>query len=133
MHAFIKFNKGLMRSPVVVQVWLLLLMSANLVVPLFFLHRVEAQWVVVTFVASAILMTILTGLYGFTRLLGLGHIFWIPLLWFLWTRLGQNPSDSFFGLWLRVVMVLNGLSLLIDLIDVARYIAGDREETVKGL
>lgn len=133
MRAFIKFNKGLMRSPVVVRVWLLALMSANLVVPLFYLHRMEAHWVLIASIAGAILMTVLTGRYGFTRLLGLGHFFWIPLLWFLWTRLDQNPSDTFFGLWLRVVMVLNGVSLLIDLVDVVRYIAGDREETVKGL
>ena len=133
MHAFIKFNRGLMRSPIPVRVWLVLLMSVNLVVPLFFLDRLEAQMVVIAFFASAVLMTTLTGLYGFSRLLGLGHILWVPLLLFLWMRLGQNPADSFFGLWLRAVMVLNTISLVIDVIDVLRYIAGDREETVKGL
>ncbi len=30
-------------------------------------------------------------------------------------------------------MILNAMSLVIDVVDVIRYIAGDREETVKGL
>ncbi len=133
MRAFIKFNKGLMNGPTHVLLWLMLLIAANLVVPLFFLGRLEAQLVVVALLASAILMTFLTGLYGFTRLLGVGHIFWIPLLFFLWTRLGQIPADNFFGIWLRILMILNAMSLVIDVVDVIRYIAGDREETVKGL
>jgi len=30
-------------------------------------------------------------------------------------------------------MVLNALSLVLDTVDAARYVAGDREETVQGL
>ena len=77
--------------------------------------------------------TLKAALSGFTRLLGLGHILWIPLLYFLWMRLGQNPADDFFGVWLRVLMILNAASLIIDVIDVGRYIAGDRSETVEAL
>ena len=122
-----------MRMPLPVRLWLVLLVTANMVIPLFFLGRLEAQVVFATIVASGVLMTVLTGLSGFTRLLGLGHVFWIPLIWFLWTRLDQAPSDTFFGLWLRVLITLNALSLVIDTVDVVRYIAGDRAETVKGL
>ena len=133
MRAFIKFNKGIMKMPILWQLWLMLLVVVNLVVPLFFLDRLEAQVVVVALLASATLMTILTGVFGFTRLLGLGHIFWFPLLYFLWLRLVQIPADDFFGIWVRALMALNAASLVIDIIDVSRYIAGDREETVKGI
>ena len=133
MLAFWKFNIGMMRMPAPVRLWLLLLITANLIVPLFFLGRLEAQIVTATLLASVVLMTALTALSGFTRLLGLGHVLWFPLLWFLWTRLDQIPADMFFGVWLRVVMTLNALSLVIDTADVIRYIAGDREETIKGL
>ena len=133
MNAFIKFNKGVMRAPIYVRLWLMLLIFSNLVVPLFYLHRVEAQVVLGALLASVILMTGLTGLSGFTRLLGLGHIFWLPLLYFLWTRLDQIPSDEVFGGWIRVLIGLNAISLVIDGVDVLRYIAGDRAETVKGL
>ena len=133
MNAFIKFNKGLMKMPMHWRLWLMLLATANLIVPIFYINRIEAQLVIAAIMASMLLFTILTGLTGFTRLLGLGHIFWIPQLYFLWTRLGEIPAGDFFGIWIRALMVLNALSLVIDAIDVARYIAGDREETVKGL
>ena len=75
MRAFIKFNRGVMKMPMLVRLWLMLLVALNLVVPLFSLDRLEAQVVVVTFVASVMLMTVLTASLGFNRLLGLGHIF----------------------------------------------------------
>ncbi len=133
MNAFIKFNKGVMRAPTSVRLWLMLLIVFNLVVPLFYLHRVEAQIILGAFLSSVVLMTILTGLSGFTWLIGLGHIFWIPLLYFLWSRLGQIPADDLFGIWIRVLIGVNAISLVIDGVDVVRYIAGDRAETVKGL
>ena len=133
MRAFLKFNIGMMRMPLLVRLWLLVLITANLIVPLFFLGRLEAQVVAATLLVSAALMTALTAVSGFTRLLGVGHVLWIPLLWFLWTRIDQTPADTFFGAWLRIVMALNALSLVIDVVDVVRYIAGDREEVVKGL
>ncbi len=131
MHSFIKFNRGMLKMPVHWQLWLLLLVTANLLIPLFFLARIEAQVVVATFAASVALTTALTGRYGFTRILGLGHALWIPLLFFLWTRLDAIPAEDAFGIWIRALMALNALSLVIDGIDVARYVAGDRAETIK--
>jgi hypothetical protein len=133
MNAFIKFLKGVMKMPVHWRLWLVLAIALNLVVPLFFLGRLEAQVVFGVFLPTAMLMTVLTAYTGFTRLLGLGHILWFPLLYFLLTRLDQIPADDFFGIWVRALMMLNAAALAIDVIDVIRYIAGDREETVKGL
>ncbi len=133
MRAFIKFNKGVMKMPIQWQLWLLLLVCVNLIIPLFFIDRLEARLVVGAFLGSVLLMTILTAVSGFTRLVGLGHILWLPLLYFLWTRLDQIPGDDLFGLWVRVLMMLNAVSLVIDAADVIRYVAGDRAETVKGL
>ena len=133
MRAFMKFNKGMMKIPFHWQLWLVLLLTVNLIVPFFYIDRVEAQVVLAVLVASFVLSTILTARVGFTRLLGLGHILWVPLLWFLWTHLEQNPPDDFFGIWIRTLMTLNAMSLVIDAVDVIRYIAGDRAETVKGL
>ncbi len=78
-------------------------------------------------------MTLLTGLTGFTRLLGMSHIFWIPMIIWFWTRLDQIPSDDAFGVWIRVLIAVNMISLLIDAVDVLRYLAGDRAERVKNL
>ncbi len=111
----------------------MLLLAANLAAPLFFLGHTEAQIVLLAFVASFGMMILLTGLTGFTRLLGMSHVFWIPMIVWFWTRLDQIPSDDAFGVWIRVLIAVNMISLLVDAVDVVRYLAGDREETVKNL
>ncbi len=131
--SFIKFNKGMLKQPIHVKLWLLLLLAANLIVPLFYLQRLESQVVLTVFLASFAFTVVITAYAGYSRLLGLGHVFWFPLLYFLWTRLDQSPEGDFFGLWIRALMVLNATSLIIDVVDVVRYIAGDRQETVPNL
>ncbi|MBN4054770.1 hypothetical protein JYT87_03585 [Nitrospira defluvii] len=133
MNAFIKFNKGLMKYPMQWKMWLMLLVGANMVIPFFFLDRLEAQVALGTIMLSIMLMTAITHFTGFTRLLGLGHVFWFPMLYFFWTRLSQIPADDFFGIWLRALMVINAVSLVIDVADVVRYITGDRLETITRL
>ncbi len=119
--------------PRVWQLWLGLLMAVNVVVPLFFLGRREAWFVLLAIAVAAIVMTVLAAVAGFTRILGLGHFVWFPLLYYLWTRLGHWPADDLFGIWIRALILLNGTSLVIDVVDVLRYLAGDRGETVDGL
>ena len=133
LGALIKFNKGLMRMPIPWRVWVLLLVLVNLVVPLFFLEHAEARTVIAVFFVGALLMTLLTALTGFSRLLGLGHVLWFPLLYFLWMRLEAAPADEPFGIWLRALMAINAVSLAIDATDVARYLAGERDEVIEGL
>jgi hypothetical protein len=57
MRAFITFNRGMMHMPVPWQLWLLLLVTVNLIVPLVYLDRLEAQVVAGTMVVSMLLMT----------------------------------------------------------------------------
>ena len=133
MRAFIKFNKGLLKLPFPSRLWVMLLAFFNMVIPLFYLGRLEAQVVLVVMLVSMALMTILTALAGFSRLLGLGHILWVPLIYFLWTRLDTLPAEGFYGLWIRALMALNAVSLIIDGVEVMRYVAGDRRETIPGL
>ncbi len=119
--------------PVRWQLWLVLLVVANMVAPLFFLLRLESQVVLGTILASMALMTLLTARFGFTRIVGLGHILWVPMLAFLFTRLGDIPANDAFGIWIRTLFVLNGVSLVINAMDVMRFISGDRAETIEAL
>ena len=48
MRAFLKFNKGILRMPLPWRLWMVLLVALNLVLPLFFFDRLEAQLVLVT-------------------------------------------------------------------------------------
>ncbi len=133
MHAFKRFNQGLLAMPRHLQAWVLLLIGVNLVTPLFFLGHVEGQVVLVAGMVGMVLMTELTGRFGFSRIIGLGHIAWVPLLGFLWIRLPDVPATDAFGLWLRAVIAIDAISLVFDGLDVARFLRGDRAETVPGL
>jgi hypothetical protein len=141
MHAFKRFNQGLLALPLHLRAWVLLLISVNLVTPFFFLEHVEAQAVLAAGALGMVLMTALTGRFGFSRIIGVGHIAWLPLLGFLWIRLADVPATDTFGLWLRAVIVLwlravivlDAISLGLDALDVVRFLRGDRAETVLGL
>ncbi len=115
------------------QGWLLLLVGANLVVPLFFLGHLEAQVTIAALLISMTLMTALTARFGFSRILGLGHVAWLPLLAFLVGSVTEVPATTGLGLWLRTVIVLDAISLVLDAVDVVRFLGGDRAETVPGL
>ena len=129
-QAFTHFMRGLLKMPLYAQLWLVLLMIANGIAPLFFLGRIEADVTLIIFLASAALMIVLTKASGFTRLLGAGHFLWFILLAYLFTRLDAIPAADTYGLWLRAVMLINAISLVIDVTDVVRYLRGDRAEMV---
>ena len=133
MRGVMRFHKGVLKSPLAVRLWLMLLVAANGVAPLFFWDRCEARIVLGTLMFSGALMMLLTWRFGFTRLLGLGHLPWFVLLCYLWSRLDAMPAGTSAGMWVRAVMVLNAISLAIDVIDVIRYARGERAETVEGL
>lgn len=131
MKAFLRFNQGLLGMPIAWRLWLGLLIVSNALMPMFFLPQIEAVASLAAMFFSMGLMTLLTHWTGFSRLLGLGHVAWIPLVIFLWTQLASAPATDLFGLWIRAVIVLDVASLLIDAGDVARWLAGDRGETVE--
>ena len=127
MKMMVEFTKTLFANGVGLAVWMSLLLLANMVVPLFFFVTiVEGQLVLVAFVASALSMMAIFASKGFVRLLGLGHVYWVPLVPWLWTRLPEFPPDDPFAMWIAAVISLNGVSLIIDVRDVGRYLAGER-------
>ncbi len=133
MHAFMRFNQGLLGMSLHLQAWVLLLISVNLVTPFFFLEHAEAQAVLAAGALGMVLMTALTARFGFSRIIGLGHIAWVPLLGFLWSHLPDIPATDAFGIWLRAVIVLDATSLVLDAVDAVRFARGDRAETVPTL
>lgn len=129
LAASLHLMRGLLATPQPWRTWLIGLVAVNVVVPLVcFPTRPEARVVVATFLAGAVLMTVLTALTGFSRLLGLAHVVWVPLLYYLWTRASMVGADGAYGIWMRTVMVADAISLAIDVTDVLRYVAGERAE-----
>ena len=92
-----------------------------------FLRETEARWVLAAFLGSFVLMNVLYHTNGYNRFLGLAHVvFWTPLLIFLYQRLSRILGPRVYENWIRVLLATNGVSLVIDYVDVLRYLLGDR-------
>jgi hypothetical protein len=132
MQIVIGFMKAIYSMKAPWPLWVATLMALNMMGPLFFIHTMEAKAVLVSTLAGAMLMMFLFGRYGFVRLLGLGHIFWIPLVIWLGTRIPETGLSTPFGTWLALVLIVNIISLAIDMLDVSLYLRGDRKPTLAG-
>ncbi len=127
MKAMIGFTKGLMSMPMPWPLWLGLLVAVNVAGSIYFFEALEAKVVLAAFLASVALMTAIFATKGFVRLLGIGHIFWVPMVPWLWIRLNQVGPGDLLGYWIIAVIVMNSISLIIDVIDVFRYLKGERQ------
>lgn len=107
-------------------IWIAFLLTANMLVPLVFIATPEGQLVLAAAGAGAVIQMAIFASRGFVRLLGIGHIFWIPLLPWLWTRMSAFPPDDLMALWIAAVILLDSISLIIDAADVTRYLGGAR-------
>ncbi len=114
----LRFFIELIRQPLWISLWVLFLMLVNMA-SLAFWQEAVAQLILLNFLASAMLLMGLYSRYGFTKILGLGHFPWIPLLAYIVT---QIPSaEASFKRYLLVLSVSMAISLVLDTIDVWNY------------
>lgn len=114
-----------MQEPLWLQAWVGWMMVLNTAC-LLFLRQRTAKIVLVAWIGNILTMAVLYEVVGYVRLLGLSHvIWWTPLVIYLWRQRGQFPTQTAFGVWVRVLLLTNAASLVIDYIDVARYLMGD--------
>ena len=117
----------ILAEPLPLRAWVFILMIMN-TLSILFLKRVEARWVLAAWIPNGIFMSFLLTQFGYTRMLGLSHVvFWTPLLIYLWVRRDQwDVSGSLAGKWLVGLFTVNLISLVVDYIDVIRYLMGDQ-------
>ena len=127
IQAFKDFMTGVFSLAIGWQIWLFLLVTINFFIPAFFYSSHEAQLTIAVFFAGGMIGMVLVKIQGFTRLLGLMHILWIPLTFYLIGKVNIFPASHPIGLWIRVLLVFNGISLVIDTVDVIRYLRGERK------
>ena len=106
------------------------LFSINLIPALIFLKTLEGQLVLGGLMPGTFLQTWIFSKKGFVKLLGLGHILWLPMVIWLAYRVPLAESGSPFAHSLIASIILDSLSLIIDTIDVVRYIRGERRPTL---
>ena len=128
--ALIGFSSGVLAMAKPWQFWMALLVTANMVLPFFFLGTPEAIVVLAGVGVSMVIMLTLFAKLGYVKLLGLGHIPWLFTVPWLWSRLDQTVESGPFYYWLVAVIVLDSISLVIDTADVVRYWKGDRQPTI---
>ena len=122
----IDFTRTMALFPLHWRLWLAALTAANFAAPLFFLTGIEGRMVLgAGMIAGSIELVIFANL-GFVRLLGLGHFVWFPLVAWLLTRLGGIAPGGALWYWAVVVIVIDSLSLVIDVVDVLRFLMGER-------
>ena len=115
----------LMQQPVWIPVWVLILMSIN-VVSVAFWNEPLAKVIFVTFMLSVMLMMGLYSRFGFEKILGMGHILWIPLLVYVLMEI-PTARDTFKS-YLIILSISIAISLVFDIVDVWKYFT-DRKST----
>jgi hypothetical protein len=122
----IGFIQGLFQLPKTWLVWVGGLFSVNLAA-VFFLPKIEAIVVLACLMLGGLIQSAIFESKGFVRLLGIGHILWIPMIAWLLIRFEFTSPKGMFEIWMAVVVIFDSLSLLIDTTDVVRYWLGDRQ------
>ncbi|MFQ5596574.1 MAG: hypothetical protein ACE5GK_00845 [Nitrospiria bacterium] len=116
-----KFFAELMKQPVWISVWVFFLTLINLVSAVYWPAPL-AKLIFTVFIISAMLMMTLYSLFGFEKILGLGHILWIPLLIYVLMKIPGRAGS--FKSYLIVLSTCIAISLAIDMIDVWKYLTG---------
>ncbi|MCK5395853.1 MAG: hypothetical protein KAJ32_07665 [Gammaproteobacteria bacterium] len=112
------FFSELLQQPVWVSAWVFYLMVVN-VTSLWFWSEPLAKVVFITFMLSAMLMMGLYSKFGFDKILGMGHVLWIPLLAYVLTELPLMIDD--FRNYLILLSISITISLVFDIVDVWKY------------
>jgi len=125
------FMRGMMSLTAWWWPWIGLLMGLNFIAPWFFLGHTAAVATLVAFLIAATIQMVLFRRYGFVRLLGAGHLVpWTILLPYLALQIPQVDLSTPFGIWLVALVACDGLSYVIDVVDVVRWVRGEREPAV---
>jgi hypothetical protein len=119
------FGVIFLRFRLVPRLWCVWLVGVN-VACLWFITHVEAQ---VVLAVTAIVVGSQTLIYqriGFTRILGSTHILWVPMFAWMATRIDTIVAEPVLADWLLLLFATNMVSLVVDAIDTARFLHGER-------
>ena len=119
-----RFFSELFLQPLWVTVWVFWLMLVN-VASLLYWSEPLAKIIFVTFMLSAMLMMGLYSKFGFEKILGLGHVLWIPLLAYLLIELPTVSHDIIN--YLIILLLSITVSLTFDIVDVWSYFSNRNE------
>ncbi|MEZ5559970.1 MAG: hypothetical protein R3E86_15670 [Pseudomonadales bacterium] len=126
-------NEAIALQPAWLQAWIMVLVLTHLAALAFVVGRVDARWqvrvepfvIIGSFLVAAVFMSWLYERVGYVRLLGLAHVlFWTPAWVWIWRRRRRVPAKSVYGWYLVAYLAIAGTSLIVDVIDLCRYVLG---------
>jgi asparagine N-glycosylation enzyme membrane subunit Stt3 len=129
-------NAAIATEPLWLQGWIMLLVLANAGAVFFVVTRQDGRlrprWeaiaIVAGFAAAGVFMTWLYDVVGYVRLLGLAHLlFWTPAYAWVLSRFLRGGLTPAFRHYAVFYLAIAGASLVVDVVDVARYLLGDRQ------
>ena len=121
------FNEGFATMALGWKIWLNWMMLINTVSIYFAIKETPARIILVVWIFNACTMMVAAEFVGFTRILGLVHVvYWTPLAFYMYGVIRKSTARNMYYTWLLVLLVTIIASLLIDYVDVVRYLLGDR-------
>lgn len=132
MKAMIELMRKIFTMPFPWNLWVVILSMINFIGGVMFISTFEGKFSLFSMMGAMIVMTIIYARYGFVRLLGLGHIlFWLPFVAFCIRQLtNETTLSASFRVWLLTVTIINSASLVLDIIDLFRFLKGEKTEIV---
>lgn len=134
MNRFVEIHRQLWlsfrRIPLWVQVWMaLVLVPVNLLSFLVLDYQAAQMVALAAALALGSNLLLLYRYVGFSRVMALPHlVFWGPLQVLLVMRVLQNPAPGAGEvLFICLVLLVNGISLIFDLLDTWRWWQGERQ------
>jgi len=133
MQDTLTLTEALMTLPVYVKVWLGVMAITFAASLLFVVKKTPAGWkpqweaiaIPVSFFLGAVVIEWLYSIYGLSRILGLGHLVaWTPFYVWILTRRSHLDPTTWVSKYMAVYLVVAGLCLVIDTIDLGRYLIG---------
>ena len=117
-----RFFVELVQKPAWIPIWVFFMMVIN-VASVAFGSEPLAKLIFITFMISAMMMMALYSWFGFEKILGLGHVPWMPLLVYV---LIQLPSAEIsFRSYLMILAISISISLVFDIADAWKYFTRD--------
>lgn len=123
-------SEAIASQPFWIQTWVNFMVGVHLSALVFIAYRENDTWrlrsealiIVLSFIAGAVVMSMIYAQVGFERLLGSAHFFtWLPAWVYIYRRRRKHDDYRFFRRYLDLYLIVSGASLVLDTIDLLRY------------
>lgn len=115
----------LFRFRPVPRVWAIALVLVN-AAALAFIDTIHGRIALAAAAAGIVVMAAIYTRLGFVRLLGVGHVFWIPMLAWFAANFPDRAAEPALFWWAVALVACNAVSLVIDAVDLVRFLGGER-------